>query len=380
MNTKEQRTCAYPGCDVDISARDRRVITCSAYHGYGIRKMRLKVHLEEARAKAVSSTPRPQFSSVPLPEVFTPTVSCQPEPQETYVVIPEEPGAEDTDAPSPFPEADTVPDVFPDSPMPAWTAGIPPAPTGRTGRYTTHLFLSDIHLGDQDDRAVALALAVLRHVQPDEIVVLGDLLDAKGLTRFPHNPIEREGQLQYELDLAHALLGQIRSAVPGARRRFVKGNHEDRIERTTWANPGLITLKALGIGSLLHLAELGFEPKVHNRLSYCNGDFVAYHGERYSAIPGNAARQELLSHGVSGISGHDHSLVTIPHSSEGSETVWTSTGHLQNNPPSWRLRKQSWQQGTVIVEMEEAGNAFDVHLVRFRPTYRCRIRGAEVRV
>ena len=131
--------------------------------------------------------------------------------------------------------------------------GYPPAPTGRTGRFERVLFIPDIHCGDQDDRAVNLALQVQREWAPHRIYQLGDALDCYGLARFDKDQSQAKFRLKYELDIQRALYARIHSLSPRAAKFQIKGNHEARFTTFKWKNPQLQGLDELGLASLMQL-------------------------------------------------------------------------------------------------------------------------------
>lgn len=257
-------------------------------------------------------------------------------------------------------------------------AGHVPAPSGRTGKYETVLFLPDIHCGDQDDRAVSLALEVIKHIQPDRIIQLGDALDFYGLSRFDTNPQAFAFHVQEELDIQHAIYDLICTAAPKAVKQQVLGNHEERGRRLLWRNPSLMGLRAMSLESLMRLDELGWDPTIYESILLAGGTLVVQHGTYARQHAGASAMAEQRRAGLSGCTGHTHRLAMIPLTNQSGEYVWCEAGTLQNNPPRWRSQVQDWQQGLVIGEVEADGNAFSLTPIRFRRSYRCRLGGKEL--
>lgn len=260
----------------------------------------------------------------------------------------------------------------------AWEAGVPPAPTGRTGRFLRALFYPDIHFGDQDDRALALALQVQRRWAPQLIVQLGDALDAEGLARFDKDPTRAQYHLKYELEMQRAFYRRIHEISRRAEKKQIKGNHENRITVFKWKNPQLMGLDEMEIANLMQLDKFGFEPKLHEQLKLANGAFLVRHGTHVRKHAGVSARAEWEGALLSGISGHTHRQAVYSRSSEGGEYSWTEAGHLQNNPSSWLTERADWHQGVVLGEFEVDGNAFEITPIRFRRSYRCIFNGKEL--
>jgi UDP-2,3-diacylglucosamine pyrophosphatase LpxH len=323
---------ACAGCGKAFKPTASRVKACSRECGYKHRAARFKA------LKAGQPTPPPP-----------PPVS-EPEALES----------------TPFPEAN------------GWRVPDPPAVSGRTGRDETILFIPDIHCGDHDERAVALMLGVVQHLQPDRIIQLGDALDFYALSRFDKNPLRFAARVQYELDVQAELYLRIRELAPRARLQQIEGNHEARGIVFLWKNPALADLRALQLPNLMRLGDLGWEPKIHKEIWLANGAFVVRHGTYIRRWGGYSAKAELDATLVSGISGHTHRQAVYPLSSHSGELIWCEAGSLQKNPPEWRISFQNWQQGVVIGEFERDGNSFALNPIRFRRSYKCRIGQVEL--
>jgi hypothetical protein len=79
-----------------------------------------------------------------------------------------------------------------------------------------------------DEAAMAVALAILRDVQPDRVVNLGDLLDMAEASRFVREP-GFALTTQPTIDRAHEFLAQQRETCPDAQIDLIEGNHDRRI-------------------------------------------------------------------------------------------------------------------------------------------------------
>ena len=255
----------------------------------------------------------------------------------------------------------------------------PPAPAAtRAGRYLRVLIWPDTHLPYADSRAVSLALQVGRYYQPDLLILLGDVLDCTGFSRFPHDQVDPKSFLQTELDEWHSLAGSLCEMAPKAERIFLLGNHEERIERWLWSQPQLYGLTGMRLPSLLGLADHGFRPDVEREVLLCNGSLTVTHGTRIGGQgSGLAARQEMARHGTSGVSGHTHRLALVTQRDKAGLRQWIESGHLSLNPPHYQPSIQNWIQGVTIGEVSESGNDFELRPVPFRLSYRCLVDGRE---
>lgn len=292
--------------------------------------------------------------------------------------------------PSAWADEPGVGTTVPDSGMPNPLAGLPqtyrkvvsPAPVAqvaqRSGRYLRVLIWPDTHLPYADPRAVSLALQVGKYYSPDLVILLGDVLDCTGFSRFPHDTVNPKSFLQTELDEWHSLAESIREMAPHAERRYLIGNHEERIERWLWSQPQLYGLTGMRLESLLTLGAHGFQPQVEREVVLCNGSLTVTHGTRIGGQgSGLAARQEMMRHGTSGVSGHTHRLALVTQRDKAGLRQWIESGHLSLNPPHYQPSVQNWIQGLTLGEVSADGNDFELRPVPFRLSYRCLVDGRE---
>ena len=157
---------------------------------------------------------------------------------------------------------------------------------------------------------VPLIKAVMRFqadYNPHGIIIAGDWLDFYELSSFDKNP-SRKFSLQDELDLGHKSLERIRAISPEARIVFIAGNHEDRLRRWLWKNPGTSSLRDLTVKKQLGLKELEIDDLAYGSMVDLCG-FLIEHGHRAAksgAFPANVARLMAIERGTSGLCGHDH--------------------------------------------------------------------------
>ena len=78
------------------------------------------------------------------------------------------------------------------------------------------VFISDVHLGMRNSQALAL-LDFLKHVECEELYLVGDIVDFWKVRRGPHWP-------QSHNDVLQKLLRKSRK---GTRVIFIPGNHDD---------------------------------------------------------------------------------------------------------------------------------------------------------
>lgn len=103
-----------------------------------------------------------------------------------------------------------------------------PEPTTKRHDGRTIMVWPDTHAPYHSPEAVAVALAVLKKLRPDGLVILGDFYDCYSVSRFPKDPA-RKTRLRDEIDGGLPILDAIETV--GVKNVwFLQGNHEVRIE------------------------------------------------------------------------------------------------------------------------------------------------------
>jgi len=98
------------------------------------------------------------------------------------------------------------------------------------------MLMGDLHGSYRDENAVARVIADAKTLQPDEIILGGDMVDCGGFLAQHHTlGYVAELAYTYEEDLSHAaqFLDALAAVAPNASIEYLEGNHESRVER--WA-------------------------------------------------------------------------------------------------------------------------------------------------
>jgi len=263
-------------------------------------------------------------------------------------------------------------------PLPEPTLSVPPfavplpavaTVTSAPGLVAFHY--TDSHMGMQDDRALAVVLAIAREAQPDVLIHGGDLLDAYFLSRFDHNP-DHPATIQDEIDLARTHLHQMAQAAPQARRVLLEGNHEQRLSRAIWGMPGTASeigkltafREAVTWPSLLGLGQIGWEwvPTERQTRTEILPGLVTKHGSVVRKWSGTTGQGEWLRYGRSGISGHVHRLGVFYHRDHNGAHVWVEGGCTCSLEQEY-VQDPDWQQGCTVITWDEDGERFNVEPV-----------------
>lgn len=189
----------------------------------------------------------------------------------------------------------------------------------RSGKDDTiRVFWPDTHGHYSDPIAVSLFLQDMKHLQPDYITNLGDLVDCGGFLAA-HHVIGYQAQMEYsyEQDIAtsNGILDELQKNCPRTKIEMVEGNHEDRVER--WCIG-----QALGNGKDSDYLRRAFAPQF---LLDLKGRDIPYYrrSENYDglSIPGaikrgkiivvhdpgfSDPRRTLARFGAPVVHGHDH--------------------------------------------------------------------------
>ncbi len=95
--------------------------------------------------------------------------------------------------------------------------------------YTVGI-IPDVHIPFHDEAAYALALTVLRELDPKELVLIGDYGDFYSVTSHPKGPEIRTNFLD-EVKAVNEHLDELDDMFPSAMKMYLSGNHEDRMAR-----------------------------------------------------------------------------------------------------------------------------------------------------
>ena len=193
----------------------------------------------------------------------------------------------------------------------------------QSGYNKTCVVIPDIHVGYSmvngglvpyhDRRAVSAAINLCRHIQPDTIVQLGDLMDMPELSRFRQDPAFQH-TLQPTIYEASWIMAQLSFCAPT--KYFIPGNHDARLERIIADRlPQLHGLRdwrsfeTLSVDRLTGLSNQGWQVQHQypDGRVWLNDNVVLKHGTLYGGKPGTTVRKMLDATAVSTGQGHSHS-------------------------------------------------------------------------
>ena len=220
-------------------------------------------------------------------------------------------------------------------------------------------------------------------MQPDDIVLLGDMLDlAEWSTRFPR-PMALLDTSQAALYALHYWLAELRAACPAARIVYLEGNHEARIARLLVEKAahveGLHAVgddrAALSLPRLLALDQLGIEYVApYGEAAYLSPRVMLTHGDKVRSGGGATTRAVVGEARVSTGFGHVH-RVSIAHRTVydhgGARVITAATpGCLcdTSRTPAAGSRLD-WQQGYGVVHYGDGYDHWSVHTIQGGRTF-----------
>ena len=281
---------------------------------------------------------------------------------------------------------------------------VPPKPRATKDGLRTAVIVPDVQIGYwrdldsgeltpfHDETAMAACLRIVREVDPDDIIVIGDFIDLAPMSRFDQEP-GFALTVQPAIDRGTLFLAELVAAAPRSTTRvYLEGNHDRRLQKSIVNNavaafglrPGYTppdTWPDLSIPHLLRLDDLEFSyvGGYPAGIWWVNENLAAIHGHRVTSAGSTAARV-VDDARVSVLFGHVHRLELMTRTRqvyEGSRTsLAASVGclcRIDGAVPSTKgstdvfgrpvPTTENWTQGMAVVTYEEGNGFFDVELV-----------------
>jgi hypothetical protein len=211
-------------------------------------------------------------------------------------------------------------------------------------------FPTDQHVPYEDKEAVELAMKIICDFDPDELIVGSDGQDFYAISKYDKNP-ERmsETKLQYEIDRWQDNQKDWISAAPRALRRYLVGNHEDRLQRYLWRHPEMASLNALKLENLLQFDRMRLPGKPELEIVYFDNLMIRHgsvirKGSAYTA----RAELEIQKYSINTASGHSHRGGTHYATTYRGPVVAYECFCLCDLHPEYAHHLMDWQQGTVL--------------------------------
>lgn len=176
--------------------------------------------------------------------------------------------------------------------------------------YEKGLIIGDLHFPWQDSSAIELTLRIGAKLNPDLIVLNGDLTDCWEISRFDKSPVQmQKGRLAEELRLTRDFLKSLRKRFPKARIVYVFGNHEHRWSLYISSHAKeLYGLIGLSLQEQLQLTDLNIDCVYsgNRESSWLYGKLLIGHFDLASMHSGYTAKNLLDRKGISLVQAHTH--------------------------------------------------------------------------
>lgn len=234
-----------------------------------------------------------------------------------------------------------------------------------------------------DEKAMQIALELIKEVNPQIIVCVGDNLDLPEMSKYITTPAYQQ-TTQASIDRATKFCAELRDVAPNAKIIWLAGNHEERMPKYLLTNAtaayGLRkgnvpeSWPVLTIPYLCRMEDF----KIEYRPGYPASDFWinqklrVIHGDRIKSS-GSTANIYLNQEKTSVIYGHIHRIETAYKTREdfdGPRTIMAASpgclARIDGAVPSTKggvdldgrplVRYENWQQGMAVVTYEQSGD------------------------
>jgi len=233
-----------------------------------------------------------------------------------------------------------------------------------------------------DESAIKIVLELIRSVEPDVVVCVGDNLDFPEMGKYLTTPAYQQ-TTQAAIDRATLLCAELRDAAPYANIVWLAGNHEERMPKYLLTNAAAAYGLRKGnmpqswpVLTVPYLCRMD-DYKVEYRPGYPASDYWIneklriIHGDRVKSS-GSTAHVYLNNEKTSVIYGHIHRIETAFKTREdfdGPRTIMAASpgclARIDGAVPSTKggvdldgrpiVRYENWQQGVGIVTYEDKG-------------------------
>jgi hypothetical protein len=239
------------------------------------------------------------------------------------------------------------------------------------------LSISDTHATFLDPFTWHCFLRAIQHMEPEIVVLNGDILEGAEISRHPKIP-GWSVPLQTEFDFARTMFEQVRAVAPDAEVWWMAGNHGlDRLASyLSQVAPALANLHSLRFDRLAGVDDLGVKLSMGGTIASPKGTeadpegtlfggfYRVYHGRRVGVTP---AKAELAAAQRSGQSGHTHRAQLHYATTEaGGATSWMSTpmGCTDRAGRAYMTGTTTgWQTGFGVAWLHESGRVHQYPVV-----------------
>lgn len=229
--------------------------------------------------------------------------------------------------------------------------------------YESGLIFNDVHLPFESRPALELTLSVGDVLQPDRIIINGDLLDCWEISTFIKHPARRaKNNIADEIAAARGFLTHLRKRFPGARIQYCFGNHEYRwVKYIASHAQELAKLRGLTLAEQLDCEALKIEviDSGNRESSFQWGKLLIGHFDVARKHSGYTARGLVEDKGVSLIQAHCHRGGSSFKRNWDRDIVGYENFCLCDRDPDY-VDRPNWQLGFSIVYKDTKSDFFYV--------------------
>jgi len=251
-------------------------------------------------------------------------------------------------------------------------------PRRRTKDDIVRVTFGDVHGCKMDAEAVSALLGDIKILDPDEIVIGGDLTDCGGFLAQHHTlgyVAETEYTWEEDNKAANQFLDKLQAAAPKASIDELEGNHENRVERwiitQTLRNQkdASALCKILGPEAMLRLKERGIRFYARNEThGNCRQPGFLRKGKCFFVHEVSSARNAALA-AINLVAGnvvffhtHRHDAVVGFRPGVGDVGAW-NPGCLCQKRPMWQHTKPNdWTHGYGVQLIARSGNFLHINV------------------
>lgn len=228
------------------------------------------------------------------------------------------------------------------------------------GRFKTILVGSDFHDIDADPFCLSVFIDTAERIQPDVIVLNGDVFDLYEASRFSIDLRQIKILERFNFVKTH-IFGALRRACPNAQIDLIAGNHEWRLmtllsEKTPAMKVILSDVMGLSLSHVFGLDEfqINLVCKV-DLAAWSQSDISGELKQNYKVYYNSfvASHFKDLSFGLSGTSGHTHrpeveTFANIPMG----KLSWTTTGCIAKTEAEYVVGMDKWTNSFMLAHVD----------------------------
>lgn len=231
----------------------------------------------------------------------------------------------------------------------------------------------DTHFPYVDVKALELFYKFIKDIQPDWIILTGDILDCWELSSFRKFPTIDGNSFEKELEQAKVFFRTLIRLCPKSKIAYAEGNHSFRIKRYLMERAKeLYFLPSLKLENLLefHKYPQIYFQEVKNKSRFSH-NFIKFghlqigHADMSRKEAGATAKGLRDELGCNIITGHTHKIAMSPRTYLQGSLVGVEAGCLCQLNPDY-LSNPNWQQGVVYVETNDDFTEFTIYPIMFR--------------